>query len=359
MTSDNNSNDDDWISKIKSDVKKAVEDTNNDWDEESWTDFVEEEVLPLLRQQDRRDTQIVQAAVGLIKYGIRNKADLIDVADTKESFRNTLKLYGMLPAICDKLYKKYVAPEQPQQLPTHTDLFDRLMPMIKVVLEEVRQSRRSRLNCWERESARTTGSNRDPHFRQKVISYYKRKTNSKKKVRCQVLDELTSVGKAQDTIIAAHIWKASTRGRLLDEFGLLAEDVNNERNGMFLTKGIEDAFDKQQVCFLYHVFESTLVLWVADTSIMSKTIEGSMKTFADVHQKPLLCPPGHMPYRRLLSWHARLTLELRRQTLQVAAQHYTSQYDTSPGRGDAGIDPIARLIGEMVRHGDDASASDE
>lgn len=158
-------------------------------------------------------------------------------------------------------------------------------------------------------------------------------------------------------IIAAHIWKASTRGHSLEEFGLKTGDVNSVRNGLFLTKGIEDAFDNQQVCFLYNVLESILVLWVADTSLMEKTIIGSYKTFSDVHQKRLLCPPECMPYRRLLAWHARLTLELRTET--VVTQNYTSEYDHSPGRSNVVMDPISRVIDEMVQAGDDASQSDE
>jgi hypothetical protein len=72
-----------------------------------------------------------------------------------------------------------------------------------------------------------------------------------------------------------------------------------------------------------------------------------------VHQKPLLCPHGRLPYRRLLSWHARLTLELRKETLQ--GLNYTSEYDNSPGREHAKRDPIAQAIDSMVEPGDDAS----
>lgn len=233
---------------------------------------------------------------------------------------------------------------------------DKLIPFFNVLpdlLREVNLTRRSRLNCWERESARTTGSKRDDKFRKKVIAFYDRASNSKKNVKCQILDELTPIAEAQDKIIAAHIWKASTRGKGLDEFGLLPKDINSPRNGIFLTKGIEDAFNKQQVCFLYNVLESSLVLWVADHAIMSKTMLGSTKKFADVHQKPLLCPSDSLPYRRLLSWHARLTLELRKETLQ--GPNYTSEYDNSPGRKHAKRDPIAQAIDAMVEPGDDAS----
>lgn len=236
----------------------------------------------------------------------------------------------------------------------------RLLPFVDVLpglLREVQLTRKSRLNPWERESARTTGSKRNPEFRQKVITFYRRASISKKNVKCQVLDVYTPIEEAQGKIIAAHIWKASTRGKGLEDFGLEENDVNSPRNGLFLTKGIEDAFDKQQVCFLYNTLESKLVLWVADSNIMAKLIEGSTRMFSEVHQRPLLCPAACLPYRRLLSWHARLTLELRKESLQV--ENFTSEYDNSPGRKPNTDDPIAYAINSMVEPGDDASVEKE
>ena len=241
----------------------------------------------------------------------------------------------------------------PPQTQNINNKFDPLFAVLPDLLREVNLSRRSRLNPWERESDRTTESKRSEKFRKKVIAYYGRATNSKKNVKCQVLDELTPNGEAQDKIIAAHIWKASTRGKGLGDFGLQASDVNSARNGLFLTKGIEDAFDNQQVCFLYNVLESRLVLWVADHAIMSKTILGSTRKFSDVHQKPLLCSPNHLPFRRLLAWHARLTLDLRKESLQDL--DYTSEYDNSPGREHVKREPIAQAIAAMVEPGEDAS----
>jgi len=232
------------------------------------------------------------------------------------------------------------------------------LALLKLVAEEVNKTRKSRLNCWERESARTTGSKRSPKFRKKVINYYQRESPSRKSVKCQILDKNVTYEAAEDTIVAAHIWKASTRGKDLEEFGLSDKDVNSARNGLFLTKGIEDAFDNQQVCFLYNKLTTQLFLWVADTKIRKHKIIGSdpRKKFSDVHQKPLCCPNQEaMPFRRLLSWHARLTLELRKESVPVS--DYTSEYDHSPSRRGAQLDPIAQAIDEMVDPGDDASVS--
>ena len=185
------------------------------------------------------------------------------------------------------------------------------------------EARRSRLNCWERESLRTTGSKRS---RKRSLNI----TNVQTTRGRRILDEYIFNNEAEHEatgIVAAHIWKASTRGHGLEEFGLKPEDVNSPRNGLFLTKALGETLDHQQACFLYNLLENKLVLWVADTSLMNKTIAGSGMTVSDVHQKPLLCPPDCLPYRRRLSWHARLTLELRPQT--VVARHFTSAYDSA------------------------------
>ena len=125
-----------------------------------------------------------------------------------------------------------------------------------------------------------------------------------------------------------------------------------------MTNGIAEAFDNQQVCFLCDTLNNRLCLWVADSKILSETIEGSdpPKRFEDVHKKPLHCPGDRMPFRRLLSWHARLTLELRKESIQ--AENITSEYDLSPGRADTTLNPIARAINDMVEPGEDASVSD-
>lgn len=248
------------------------------------------------------------------------------------------------------------------QTGTGTTDLERLLPLLNTLPDIVREvgiARKTRLNPWERESLRTSGSKRSRRFREKIIRYYNRANSSGQSVKCQILDEFVPTDKASDEatgIIAAHIWKASTRGHGLADFGLNPENVNDPKNGMFLTKGLEDAFDRQQICFLYNLLHNQLVLWVADQTIMDKQIAGSDKKFSVVHQKPLLCPPNRMPFRRLLSWHARIALELRPQTLNI--DHLTSEYDTSPGRQNAVVNPMMKAIHDLVEPGDDASSDD-
>jgi hypothetical protein len=55
---------------------------------------------------------------------------------------------------------------------------------------------------------------------------------------------------ARDKVIASHIWKLSTGGDGLLEFGLHPMDLDSTRNGLLLCKSIEEAFDVKDVCFL-------------------------------------------------------------------------------------------------------------
>ena len=233
-------------------------------------------------------------------------------------------------------------------------------PLLKVlpdIVREVGLIRRARLNCWARESLRTCDSQRNVKFRKKVIKFYQRQIHSGKSVKCQILDECVRKEDASDEntgIIAAHIWKASTRGHGLQEFGLRVDDINSPRNGLFLTKGLEEAFDRQQVCFLYNLLRGEFVLWVVDTTISDKTIQGSDKTFGDVHGWPLACPPNCAPFRRLLSWHARLSLRQRTETA-VLTTMYTAKYDNSPDRNTAVMDPFDMAVEAIIEAGDEAS----
>ena len=44
----------------------------------------------------------------LVRYGIRNEQNLINVVDNKKDCRESLVPIGILPAVCDSLFHKYV-----------------------------------------------------------------------------------------------------------------------------------------------------------------------------------------------------------------------------------------------------------
>jgi hypothetical protein len=67
-------------------------------------DFLKEVARLLCRRGVFKEDVVDAAAVGLIKYGMQTKEDLINVADSQEAFCIALELKGILPAIFDKLY---------------------------------------------------------------------------------------------------------------------------------------------------------------------------------------------------------------------------------------------------------------
>ena len=102
-----------WLGTIKSKVQKTV---GKKWRKGRWNDFLEEVALWLREEERRDDDDIVDTMAGLVKYGIKNEKYLISVAGkppTSGELRKALKEEGILPAICDVLYEKYVT--LPQQ----------------------------------------------------------------------------------------------------------------------------------------------------------------------------------------------------------------------------------------------------
>lgn len=180
----------------------------------------------------------------------------------------------------------------------------RVLPMV----EDYQKKRRQELVPWDHDSLRTTV--RDATFKARLISYYGRGAPSeqnadgseKKMILCQVL----GVPIPSATVIGAHIWKFETKGRGLLEFGIPEGEIDNVRNGLLLCKNLEDAFDHMQVCFVYDLIQKVFFLHVSDNKLMNQCVYEAV-TFQQIDNQPLR--GLHLPYRRLLSWHAYVTLE--------------------------------------------------
>uniref|UniRef100_A0A7S2SGY0 Uncharacterized protein n=1 Tax=Mucochytrium quahogii TaxID=96639 RepID=A0A7S2SGY0_9STRA len=97
------------MEEVRKAVQAGVEAKGEEWDEDDWEGFVQEAALWLLEEKGKKNKWVVSAAVGLILYGATTEEDLQLVADSKEEFKRQLTAKGVLDAICDLLFAKYVA----------------------------------------------------------------------------------------------------------------------------------------------------------------------------------------------------------------------------------------------------------
>jgi hypothetical protein len=123
---------------------------------------------------------------------------------------------------------------------------------------------------------------------------------------------------------------SKTKGRGLPKFGLSIADLNNPRNGLLMLKDIENAFDRKQLCFLYQPFGETaeriFLVKVLDPDIKQMTITGTTKNFTDIDMTHLQVPKNRIPYRRLLSFHARCSFHHAKEIGWIQAHESFDEY---------------------------------
>ena len=177
---------DEWLEQIEKSIKVKAGDR---WKSERWSEFLKEVVWWLHNEMERDDDDTIDAAVGLITYGIKTKEDLIDAAENppnSEAFNRKLKTEGVLPAICDKLFKKYVARQSStgvETIPEH---------MVPVLLTLAVNSMKS---GWEKISSECTKSESST-ARNNSVSHYGLQSER----TCQILGRNTA------HVQNAHIW---------------------------------------------------------------------------------------------------------------------------------------------------------
>lgn len=165
------------------------------------------------------------------------------------------------------------------------------------IVKEVMHQKRKRLDVWT-PSKRTLAEHQG--FKETILDFYQRR-DGHDQVYCMVLNR----SYPRNQVRATHIWKASTFGDGLTEFGLKKEDVSSPQNGLLLAEGIEQAFNNKEVCFVWNPLQQHLQLLVLNPDLMNQCVFPSRsKTFRDIHNSRLHHPPGKLPFRRLISWHA-------------------------------------------------------
>ena len=127
---------------------------------------------------------------------------------------------------------------------------------------------------------------------------------------------------------ASHIWKRATAGDGLADFGLRTSDLHSPRNGLLLATQLEEAFDSKRLAFRYNVLHDTFTARVLDPSLLGArdaapsfvlsaaeldTLDAETRaavpTVAEMQGRSLTCPPGQLPFRRLLAWHYALSVK--------------------------------------------------
>jgi len=146
-----------------------------------------------------------------------------------------------------------------------------LVPVVQQVAEGIRRD----LDPWGSPSNRTTSEQTD--WKEKLKQYYER--HAKKQpamIKCMITNEALPSSEVK----ASHIWKRSTNGRGLKSFKLSASDVSTTRNGLLLSKAIEEAFDVKEVCFIRNALvdpAKLLLLVLNRDGLYTKTVAPSSK----------------------------------------------------------------------------------
>ena len=173
-------------------------------------------------------------------------------------------------------------------------------------------------------------------FKAKLYNYYaqpKPETGTyPEHLRCA----LAGIDLPATSVIAAHLWKYEWKDSIKVLFGF--SDINDPRNGLLLYKIFKEAYDRAQICFVYHADEEVatwrchvldknilLMTWKqymrahkkassegkigeGVTRVMDALKEEGLSCFHDIDGKDLCLPPLQQPYKRVLNVHARLGL---------------------------------------------------
>ena len=159
-------------------------------------------------------------------------------------------------------------------------------------------------NFW---SASKLSVDRDTTFRKRL----KRQLGYARddEVRCMV----TGILGGGSEVIAAHIIPRATEPRLLRVFDMKKEDLNDCRNGLFLTANIEKAFDKLELSFVKseNPLEISLRLKIWDDKCKSIPLfSGCARTIGEYDGAVLNLSSkngagvSHRPFKRGLSYQA-------------------------------------------------------
>mmetsp|Transcript_7362 Transcript_7362/g.11308 ORF Transcript_7362/g.11308 Transcript_7362/m.11308 type:complete len:251 (+) Transcript_7362:152-904(+) len=114
---------------------------------------------------------------------------------------------------------------------------------------------------------------------------------------------------------AAHIWPRSRGFSMPTGLG-----VDHPKNGMFLLRAIELAFDKRQVCFLCDPFRRSITFKVLDPNLKGQSVGSTAQVFQDLEGKPKCFKDDKRPSFDLLSRHAKSAIRFAMRQNTISEQ---------------------------------------
>jgi HNH endonuclease len=190
---------------------------------------------------------------------------------------------------------------------------------LQPLIAKARRSRLRMLDPW-RDSKRSVQEQAD--FKAALLEFYGCHAEAEGPQKPMAMCMVSGKVFPQPVVIASHVWKHSTGGDGLDEFGLQPADLNSPRNGLLMASEIEAAFDAKRVSFsfdlltdsfTFHVLDSTLlddrILNVKDKKTSNSLVgyarldPDSIPSFRMLDNMKMSWTPSACPFRRLLAWH--------------------------------------------------------
>ena len=157
-------------------------------------------------------------------------------------------------------------------------------------------------------------------------------------IKCMLTQQLFP----RSEVRAAHLFPKRCADIFHTTLGLSADKINHVRNGLLLCRSIEDAYDRQRVCFIYNPLDAKFYFRVLDPQLRERPAEPSQKTFGELDRQALWLPDGKFPFRRVLALHAR-----------EALFHAKTEYGYSPDAEDEeAIDTALNLSDRLSRDAD-------
>lgn len=143
-----------------------------------------------------------------------------------------------------------------------------LTMQVRAVRRTQRDDKRRRLDCWS--ITKRTKVER-AEFRAAITEYYNCLDPAQQNhYICMVLHQSFH----HDKTTASHIYKHAD-AKNLDAFGIDPLDVNDPRNGFLLATPIERQFDAKHLCFLYDPFNQQLRLRILNPSLFEHPISAA------------------------------------------------------------------------------------